>query len=195
MVALPGDSFRAIRSLILLPEVSFPKGDTTFGIAVGYYGSILRTIDGGTHWLQIPSGTTRYLKGVCFLDPQNVITVGEYGTILKSTDGGLNWRGDASGTTKHFQSVSFATPNYGWQWGDSGIAMYSTNAGSSWTVYPFSKKFFFPVCASRTRFTGISGSTGISRGLYATTDGGVTWDNRMESIIQKFSVYMHQRQI
>lgn len=77
--------------------------DLNFGTAVGHFGTILRTTDGGTTWTKQNSGTTINLWGVCFIDSNTGFVVGSVfytnhgGTrvgqhiILKTTDGGINW--------------------------------------------------------------------------------------------------------
>ena len=57
--------------------------------AVGYYGTIVRTTDGGNNWTIQSSGTTQTLWAVSFTDSNNGTAVGEVGTILRTTDG---WR-------------------------------------------------------------------------------------------------------
>jgi len=72
-----------------LTGVSFT--DTNYGITVGYDGTILRTMNGGSTWVSQSSGTDNRLYGVYFYDANNGITVGNIGTILRTTDGGDNW--------------------------------------------------------------------------------------------------------
>jgi photosystem II stability/assembly factor-like uncharacterized protein len=72
-----------------LNGVSFT--DTLTGTAVGWGGTILRTIDGGTTWLNQPSGTTMSLSCVSFTDQHTGTVVGDSGTILRTTTGGVTW--------------------------------------------------------------------------------------------------------
>ena len=69
--------------------VSFTNADT--GTAVGDYGTVLRTTDGGATWLSQTSGTTGWLNSVSFTDVNNGTAVGEAGTIIHTTDGGTTW--------------------------------------------------------------------------------------------------------
>jgi len=62
--------------------------DATTGWAVGNFGTILRTTNGGADWTSQSSGTTEYLFGVSFTDENNGTAVGLDGTILKTTNGG-----------------------------------------------------------------------------------------------------------
>src|SRR6266513_2933468 len=73
--------------------------DANNGTAVGWYGIILRTTDGGANWVKQTSGTTSFLYGVSFTDANNGTAVGEDGTIVRTTDGGANWVNQTSGTS------------------------------------------------------------------------------------------------
>ena len=78
-----------------------PQGNWLFGVsftdanngtAVGWYGTILRTTDGGRNWVLQPSGilgTNIGLYGVSFTDANTGTVVGGVtdATILRTTDG------------------------------------------------------------------------------------------------------------
>lgn len=51
-------------------------------------GRIFKTVDGGTNWSLLTSGTTNSLSSVYFTDANTGYAVGENGTILKTTNGG-----------------------------------------------------------------------------------------------------------
>ena len=70
----------------MLQGVSFTEAST--GTAVGVFGTILRTTDGGSTWTAQDSGTTNRLLGVSFTDASTGTAVGSGGTILRTTDGG-----------------------------------------------------------------------------------------------------------
>ena len=87
--------------------------DANNGTAVGLHGTILRTTDGGHHWIIQSSGTTNWLYGVSFVDANNGTAVGVNGTILKTADGGQSWVSQTSGTTNALLAVSFTDANTG----------------------------------------------------------------------------------
>ena len=60
----------------------------TTGWAVGEWGSVLVTRDGGLNWSTQTSGTHSSLYGVFFVDEQTGWTVGENGSILATATGG-----------------------------------------------------------------------------------------------------------
>ena len=73
--------------------------DVNTGYAVGYSGTILKTINGGTAWTAQTSGTTNVLTSVFFTDSNTGYAVGWFGTILKTVNGGVNWVAEISGVT------------------------------------------------------------------------------------------------
>src|ERR1041385_3454664 len=87
--------------------------DANTGTVVGFYGTIVRTSDGGSSWTIQSSGTTENLWAVSFSDVNNGTAVGENGTILRTTDGGNNWVSQISGTALDFRGVSFTDANNG----------------------------------------------------------------------------------
>jgi photosystem II stability/assembly factor-like uncharacterized protein len=64
------------------------------GIAliVGPRGLILRSVNAGATWVEVPSGTTDNLRAVAIADDgTTAVAVGARAAILRSTDGGLTW--------------------------------------------------------------------------------------------------------
>jgi len=98
-------------------------------IAVGGFGTILRTTDGGASWTLQSSGTTNTLLGVSFTDADTGTAVGAGGTILRTTDGGASWTLQSSGTLNHLRGVSFADANTGTVVGAGGTILRTTTGG------------------------------------------------------------------
>ncbi len=94
--------------------------DSSFGIAVGTFGTILKTSDGGENWTLIPTGRTDEFKGVFLISSTEGFVTGSSGSILKTTDGGENWIPVASGTTNSLNDVFFSDENKGTIVGDMG---------------------------------------------------------------------------
>jgi photosystem II stability/assembly factor-like uncharacterized protein len=64
-------------------------------VAVGFSGTLLRSMDGGRTWRRQPnplSGAWNGLHGVACPSPSTCVAVGDRGMILRSTDGGRTWR-------------------------------------------------------------------------------------------------------
>src|SRR5439155_71584 len=118
-----------------------PQGNWLFGVsftdanngtAVGGYGAIVRTTDGGAHWLSQTSGTTSDLNAVSFTDANNGTAVSWYGIIIRTTDGGTNWVQQNSGTGNFLWGVSFTDANNGTAVGEDGTIRRTTNGGQTW---------------------------------------------------------------
>ncbi|MEK9136387.1 MAG: hypothetical protein AAB393_04640 [Bacteroidota bacterium] len=74
-------------------------GQINTGTAVGDFGTILRTTNGGATWVIQSSGTTNGLLGLSFTDANTGTAVGAGGIIRRTTNGGATWVSQTSGTT------------------------------------------------------------------------------------------------
>lgn len=77
------------------------------GWAVGEYGTILRTVDGGKTWTKLKSGSEHTLVDVDFLDQNFGFAVGLDNTILKTTDGGDTWTSESPYKKTHYYGITF----------------------------------------------------------------------------------------
>jgi photosystem II stability/assembly factor-like uncharacterized protein len=93
-------------SRALLLDIT-PRGPTGF-VAVGEYGVILVSEDGGESWTQaqVPASVT--LTGVHFPTPESGWAVGHDGLILHSGDGGHSWQKQLDGHQLNEQIISTA---------------------------------------------------------------------------------------
>lgn len=118
-----------------LHDIHFVDANT--GCAVGEHGTIFWTTDGGSSWLQKPSGTVRHLWGVYVLSPDIAWAVGVRGTVIYTTDGGDNWNAQSADTMYGFGKVFFADASNGWISGgdnDNGIVLHTTDGGGTWST-------------------------------------------------------------
>lgn len=60
-------------------------------VAVGAFGLLLSSADGGRSWQQLPSPTAVMLTSVTFVDANHGWAVGHDGIIIATTDGGRRW--------------------------------------------------------------------------------------------------------
>ena len=58
---------------------------------MGQFGTILKTTNGGTDWIEQSIKTTNYLASVYFTDSNTGWIVGTNGTILHTTNGGVTF--------------------------------------------------------------------------------------------------------
>ena len=108
--------------------------DANTGYAVGEYGIILKTNNGGSSWSAQTSGTNDWLISVYFTDPNTGYAVGGGGTIIKTSNGGANWSSQISGTGDHLYSVYFTDADSGYAVGNNGTMLKTSNGGSNWSI-------------------------------------------------------------
>jgi hypothetical protein len=105
----------------------------TAGWAVGNFGVILSTTNGGTTWARHTSGTTRHLKSVFMASSTVGWAVGDSGTILKTINGST-WTSQTSGTTLGLNAVRGLSANTSIAWvvGNAGKILLTNNGGTAW---------------------------------------------------------------
>ncbi|MCX6305493.1 MAG: YCF48-related protein [Bacteroidetes bacterium] len=98
---------------------------------VGDSGIILKTVNSGTNWTALSSGTTNKLYSVFFTNANNGYAVGDGNTILKTIDGGISWAIQHSGGSyNNFFSVYFPDANTGYVVGEGETILKTTNGGT-----------------------------------------------------------------
>ncbi|MCX6267575.1 MAG: YCF48-related protein [Bacteroidetes bacterium] len=134
--------------------------DANTGYAVGLEGTIVKTINGGTTWTVLSSGTTTSLSSVYFTDVSKGVAVGLGGTILKTTNGGTDWMAVSSGTTNDLNSVCFADLNTGYVAGEGGAILKTNNGGIN------------SICFTDANMGHVVSKDGL---ILKTQDGGMSW--------------------
>ena len=157
--------------------------DANNGTAVGTYGTIIRTTNGGTNWTLQSSGITNVLFGVSFTDANNGTAVGQVGRILRTTNGGTNWTIQSSGTTNNLFNVSFTDANNGTAVGSSGYPppydvtiLRTTNGGANW----ISQTSGTTNALRDVSFTDANNGTAVGYvgTIIRTTNGGTNWTSQ-----------------
>jgi hypothetical protein len=107
--------------------------DTSTAIIVGYGGKILKTMDGGRHWVTKESGTTSDLNAISFRSLLDGYAVGN-GVVCHSTDGGETWK--TSAITGNYQCIATGgyplTPAVYIGSYDNGEVRFSYDNGITW---------------------------------------------------------------
>jgi photosystem II stability/assembly factor-like uncharacterized protein len=67
-----------------LNRIYFIDGES--GYAIGSYGTIVKTEDGGVTWMDVESITSNSLTDIAFIDPGTGLACGNSGTIIKYSD-------------------------------------------------------------------------------------------------------------
>ena len=137
----PSDTQISFKENVLTPHdelFAVDVRESGRGWAVGKYGLILRTDDGGQSWRAQKAGTTKTLTGVSFTDEQHGFAVGSGGIVLATVDGGLFWRAQNSGTQNQLLSVQALNPADGYAVGAFGTFLSTSNGGATWRKHQFS---------------------------------------------------------
>jgi len=165
------------------------QGDRVW--AVGYWGTVLRSDDGGRSWEHAPTPTDATLYAVAFADESNGWAVGANGVLLRTTDGGLTWTllevtlSDGFGGERPLDSslfdVAAVSATEAWVVGDFGVLLHTRN-GKNWSQVVISEetyaddnlpdRIFNAVDFTDREHGWIAGEFGT---LLRTVDGGETW--------------------
>lgn len=97
--------------------------DSSTAIAVGYNGTIIKTINGGTTWLQkpLPTGASpTTLLAVWFHDRDNGWISTINGIVYRTTDGGDTWEGQYVGQLVDINGIFFTDSTTGYAVGTGG---------------------------------------------------------------------------
>jgi photosystem II stability/assembly factor-like uncharacterized protein len=158
----------------LINKISFMDADT--GVAVGWQSmgglesGLLRTTDGGRHWLKAGTGGL----GV-HLSPEGFGCLGGNSGAFARTTNGFNTRTPASGPTVAIRCTwSFDANMHIVAGGYVFGGMYrTTNGGGDWDWTDIGNISIFDLYFVNDLLGFAVGEGGVS---YRTIDGGVTWD-------------------
>jgi hypothetical protein len=110
--------------------------DSLKGWAVGEYGAIYRTQDGGDTWnlSRIGKDTEDCLFDVFFIDDSTGWAVGESNFVWHTINGGAFWQRHPTPALpgEWLNAVHFTDKNHGWIVGMVGLMMYTENGGKDW---------------------------------------------------------------
>lgn len=161
------------------------------GWAVGRYGTILKTNNGGKSWkaVKVPSAASGYdLTDVCFTDSKHgwaigcangSATVSTENLFLRTTNGGASWSAthfNPEEETGQLFSISFASSSEGWAAGDFGCVYHTSDGGATWTEQETAHDHELIVATQIHFLDEHTGFVVTDDGyLQATQDGGESW--------------------
>jgi len=158
-IVQPGD--------VLLYDVDFISPER--GWAVGEFGVVLATSDGGKTWSVQKTPVETTLFGVHFADAQRGWATGIEQVLLHTTDGGATWNKVQVPGRKGFVLGIYDVAvqgQVGWAIGDSGLLLRSTDGGETWT------RVDLPIKMAGNWFRGIALSPGAS-GIIVGSEGEI----------------------
>ena len=148
--------------------------DAFRGWAVGDFGVILTTSNGGTNWTLQTSGVLTELNDVAFAaDGLRGWAVGAGGVILATTDGGSHWAQQSAGmtVTRRLTSIDAVDATHAWAVGEWGVIVATTN-GATWAEQASgTDRYLIGVAFTDATHGWACGQFGT---ILATTTGGVT---------------------
>ena len=152
--------------------------DSAVGWAVGLYGKIMKSTDGGENWEPQESGTTENLFSVHFLNRQRGWAVGF--TTLETTNGGITWNHFVVPAFSRFTQVFFTDDRHGFINADRNLVT-TTDGGNTWFAKPRAQGYvFFNYAHFKDSVTGWVGGYGdsplASSKIFVTHDAGTTWE-------------------
>lgn len=125
------------------PLLAVRFADTRRGFAVGSFGQLFETDNGGAEWRYIgnrlPNPEGLHLNGIA-LKGQALYIAAELGVVFISTDGGASWRRTETGYTGHLYGVLPLTAADGHEqllaYGFKGHLFRSNDQGNHWNELP-----------------------------------------------------------
>jgi photosystem II stability/assembly factor-like uncharacterized protein len=178
-----------LAAAVLLPTLSGASvvRDNLYGVkavspteawAVGNFGTIVHTTNGGTTWTPSESHTKSPLFAVDFADATHGWIVGKDGVVLRTIDGGGTWTAQKSpvGPEKPLFKVKAIDADTAWIVGDWGAIGVTHDGGATWEDRSLAADVvLYDVTFPDATHGFITGEFGT---LVATSDGGATWEKR-----------------
>ena len=113
---------------------SLSYGDADHVWAVGEFGIVVVSSDGGRTWQQQHTPVESTLFGVRFVDARRGWAVGVDSLILRTEDGGTTWAVQHPPISQRSLYDVAVRGSNGWIVGDSGTVFKTTDGGGSWTA-------------------------------------------------------------
>jgi len=102
------------------------------GWAVGQFGLVMRTDDGGTNWQELEGIPGTDLLGVDFLDDKRGAVVGTMGTAYYTEDGGDTWIKAKNDFSGRVFDIDITENGFGFGVGEFGAIIRTDDLGHSW---------------------------------------------------------------
>jgi len=109
-------------------------------VAVGYYGAIYYSGDGGDTWKKGRTDTIQSVYSVSMADAQRGWAVGQRGLILRTEDGGITWARQPNlkeSEGSHLFAVTAIDADNAWAVGEWGTRIRTSDGGKTWEDHSF----------------------------------------------------------
>ena len=153
--------------------------DEKHGISTGYYGTVLRTRDGGQNWSWHSTGETQLLRRVHMISVDQAVSVGHRGAIYRTEDGGTTWQVVHREPDTMLRAVVLAADSSkGWAVGSGAVILCTVDAGRTWqrqtlTGYtPRDLPTWNGIALADADTVALAGEFGM---LAFSSDGGESW--------------------
>ena len=161
------------------------------GWAVGYYGLVAYTEDGGKTWSRQNCDTQDPLFRVNFVDENNGWIVGKFARIHHTSDGGKSYSIQESPVEEDFFDVSFVDAQNGWVVGTFGTILHTSDGGKTWERQGEEgvDKIYNTVFFADKNHGWIGGEFAT---ILRTEDGGAHWEETEVPLDTGYSIFgMH----
>lgn len=172
---------RAVPTSATLTAVSF--SDARNGWAVGHWGVIMHTIDGGETWALQRSDTSvdQPLFAVHFTDAEHGVAAGLWSLLLLTADGGRTWKPvvlppppGGKRADRNLFAIFADHKNSLFIAAEKGTVLRSDDNGASWSYLSTGYRgSFWTGCALRDGTLLVAGLRGT---VYRSADDGRTWN-------------------
>jgi photosystem II stability/assembly factor-like uncharacterized protein len=172
----PNGTWKVLRTGTSKWLMSIAFATPQLGSAVGWYGAMVHTEDGGESWTEQQSRLNESLSCVTFATSTVGFAVGRNGIILRTDDAGRTWSRQNTGTSEHLGSVVFVSSESGFVVGGPGIILHTTDGGHTWSKQNSGTDVGLSSVTFVTRSSGwVVGNDGT---VLHTEDAGATWVNQ-----------------
>ena len=163
--------------------------DRIHAVAIGEFGNIVRTVDGGRTWQTVKSqGTGQRLWDVEYATAKTIFLAGGNGVISRSTNAGATWNSIQSSGTAVTDGFDSLDAQRAWARQDGGEIVFTTNGGTQWVralVQGFDTlgKVIDVAFADSAIGWAAGGNQGFfeNRGVLSRSiNGGHTWRQQLE---------------
>lgn len=144
------------------------------GVIAGYYGYAIRSIDAGTSWQSLNTGSTMAYNSVCVVDNNTYVLSGE-SAISITTDGGLTWATRNITNAVGIAKTIFLNATTGLAFGQGGRIVKTTDGGLTWMLKLSSNLIPSEFLTAYFVNENLGFASRAHSDVLRTTDGGETW--------------------